>query len=348
MIARISMVAGAALALASCGEDAPVRIIGSSTVYPFSSAVAAALVEAKKGPAPLIEETGTVAGFEKFCAGGGNESPDIADASRRMTKIEFRKCQDKKVGDLMEIAIGLDGIAIAESKAGPKLELTEKDLYLALAANSMGKPNTAKTWKDVNPKLPAIPILVMGPPPSSGTREVFEQKILQPGCLAAMPAAKDLLTASDPSQLDHICRQIRADGPYVQGGENDDNIVGALEKNANALGIFGYSFLEKNAARLQGLSLAGSAPDVATIQSGKYPATRTLYLYVKLDNLKNKPALKEYLRLVCIDVGAGGPLGEARTDRDVGELAQEFGRQDREPDAARRHAAAVVLTRGMG
>lgn len=308
MIARIGVVACAALALSSCGEESPVRIIGSSTVYPFSSAVAAAFVDAKKGPAPVVEETGTVAGFEKFCGSGGNDSPDVADASRRMTKIEFRKCQAKKVGDLMEIAVGLDGIAIAESKTGPKLELSEKDLYLALAAFPMGKPNTAKTWKEVNPKLPAIPILVMGPPPSSGTREVFEQKILQPGCLAAMPTAKDLVTASDPALLDRTCRQIRGDGPFVQGGENDDNIVGALEKNPNAVGVFGYSFLEKNAARLQGLPIAGFSPDVATIQSGKYPATRTLYLYVKLDNLKNKPALKEYLKLYASMWNPDGPL----------------------------------------
>lgn len=308
MIARISMVAAAALALASCGEEAPVRVIGSSTVYPFSSAVAAAFVAAKKGPAPLIEETGTVAGFEKFCGSGGNDSPDVADASRRMTKVEFGKCRAKKVGDLMELAIGLDGIAIAEAKAGAKLTLTEKDLYLALAAFPMGKPNTAKTWRDVNPKLPAIPILVMGPPPSSGTRDVFEQKILQPGCLMAMPSAKDLVTAPDPAVLDRTCRQIRGDGPFVQGGENDDNIVGALEKNPNSLGIFGYSFLEKNATRLQGLPIGGFAPDVATIGSGKYPGSRTLYLYVKLDNLKNKPALKEYLTLYASMWGPDGAL----------------------------------------
>jgi len=310
MIARIGVAVCVVLMLASCGEEPPVRVIGSSTVYPFSSAVAAAFVEGKKGPTPVVEETGTVAGFEKFCGSPGNDSPDIADASRRMTKAEFRKCQAKKVGDLMEIAIGLDGIAIAESTTGPKLELTEKDLYLALAAFPMGKPNTTKTWKDVNPKLPAIPILVMGPPPSSGTREVFEQKILQPGCLAAMPAAKDLATAPDPALLDHACRQIRGDGPYVQGGENDDNIVGALEKNPNAIGVFGYSFLEKNAGRLQGLPIGGSSPDIDTIRSGKYPATRTLYLYVKLDNLKNKPALKAFLKLYASMWGPDGALAK--------------------------------------
>lgn len=308
MIARIGIVACAAVALASCGGEAPVHIIGSSTVYPFSSAVAAAFVDANKGPNPIVEEIGTVAGFEKFCGSAGNDSPDIADASRRMTKAESGKCRAKKVGELMEIAIGLDGIAIAESKAGPKLELTEKDLYLALAAFPMGKPNTTKTWKDVNPKLPASPILVMGPPPSSGTREVFEQKILQPGCLAAMPTAKDLVTGSDPAVLDRTCRQIRGDGPYVQGGEDDDNIVGTLEKNPNAIGVFGYSFLEKNATRLQGLPIAGSSPDIDTIRSGKYPATRTLYLYVKLDNLKKKPALKEFLKLYASMWGPDGAL----------------------------------------
>jgi phosphate transport system substrate-binding protein len=310
MRARTGLLTLALLALASCNQaSAPIQIIGSSTVYPFTTAVAAAFVEAKKGPAPLVESTGTVAGFEKFCSVQGGA--DIADASRRMTLAEFRKCQANHVGDLLEIPIGLDGIAIVEADAGPKLTLSRKDLYFALAAFPMGKPNGAKTWKDVNPQLPAIPIQVIGPPASSGTRDVFEQLILQPGCIDANPAARALLSASDPAQLDHACHQIRSDGPYSERGTDYNVIVQHLQQNPDALGVFGYSYLEQNAGKLRAVPVEGVSPDATTIGSGKYPGMRTLYLYVKAAHLTSRPALQDFLNLYATMWEPGGPLTKA-------------------------------------
>lgn len=306
---RTVALAAGMLALAACDHaPAPIRIIGSSTVYPFTKVVAAAFVDAKKGVQPIVEETGTVAGFARFCTAETADSADIADASRRMSKAEYQLCQANKVGDIMEVPIGLDGIAVAESTAGPKMALTSKDLYLALAANPMGKPNTAKLWKDVDPKLPAIPIRVIGPPPSSGTRDVFEKMVLQQGCVQSTPDAAKLVTGSDPAALDRVCHAIRADGPYLQGGENDNSIVDELERNPNTLGIFGYSFLEQNASRLRGLSIDGIPPEATIIASGKYPASRPLYLYVKLKHLKNKPALRAFLDQYVAMWAPGGPL----------------------------------------
>ncbi len=311
MIVRIGLVSVAALALASCNSgSSQIKLIGSSTVYPFSKAVAKAFADAKKGEEPLVEETGTVTGFERFCDGGGAESIDIADASRRMTRKEYQRCESKGAGPIMEVPIGLDGIVVAESNAGPKMALTRKDIYLALAAFPRGQANTAKTWKDVNPSLPATPIKVLGPPATSGTRAEFQQLIMQAGCLDAAPDAKALLSSADPGQLDKTCRQIRTDGAYQEAGENDDRIVDALEKEPNTLGIFGYSFLQKNDARLNGVTIDGFAPDVDTIASGKYPATRTLYLYVKLANLSAKPAVKDFLDMYMSMWAPGGPLAK--------------------------------------
>lgn len=310
MRARTSLLTMMLLALAGCSQASdPIRIIGSSTVYPFTTAVAAAFVAAKKGPAPTVESTGTVAGFETFCSVQGGA--DIADASRRITLAEYRKCQANHVGDLLEIPIGLDGIAVVEANAGPKLTLSRKDLYLALAAFPMGKPNGAKTWHDVNPQLPAIPIKVIGPPTSSGTRDVFEQLVLQPGCIQAYPAARALLAASDPSLLAHACHEIRKDGPYSERGTDYGVIVQHLQQNPDALGVFGYSYLEQNAGKLHGVPVDGIAPDAGTIGSGKYPAMRTLYLYVKVRHLAGKPALQAFIDLYASMWSPGGPLARA-------------------------------------
>jgi phosphate transport system substrate-binding protein len=327
MRARTGLLTLALLALASCNQAAdPIRIIGSSTVYPFTTAVASAFVDGKKGPAPMVESTGTVAGFETFCSVQGGA--DIADASRRMTLIEFRKCQANHVGDLLEIPIGLDGIAIVEANTGPKLALSRKDLYLALAANPMGKPNAAKSWKDVNPQLPAIPIKVIGPPMTSGTRDVFEQLILQPGCVEAMPAAKALLSDSDPSKLAHACHQIRSDGPYSERGEDYKPIVRQLQRDPNTLGVFGYSYLAQNAGKLHAVPIDGISPDTTTISGGKYPGMRTLYLYVKAQHLTSKPALQSFINLYASMWGPGGPLTKA------GLVAMS--------DSARHHAADTI------
>ncbi|WP_213980829.1 substrate-binding domain-containing protein [Sphingomonas sp. dw_22] len=309
MLGRLGLLACAVFALASCdgGSSREIRATGSSTVYPFTKAVAEAFVQAKSGrKEPAIESTGTGAGISRFCEGVGYQYPD--NASRRMKRAEFNKCEAKGVGEILEIPIGLDGIVLAESNAGPKLQLSRKDIYLALAANPMGKPNTAKTWKDVNPALPAIPIQVLGPPSTSGTRDAFVELMLEPGCLEAMPAAQELKKAADPALLDNACHRVRSDGPYVEKGEDDNLIVQGLEQNPNALGLFGYSYLEENASRLHGVPIDGIAPVYDTIASGKYPGVRSLYLYIKKQHLKAVPGLQDFLNLYTTMWAPGGPL----------------------------------------
>lgn len=313
MLGRLAILGCAAFALASCdgGSSRPIKIVGSSTVYPFTRVVADSFLTDGKGrKEPLIESTGTTAGIRRFCEGSGYDFPDIANASHRMRRTEFDKCKANGVGEIMEIPIGLDGIALAESNAGPKLQLARKDIYLALAANPMGKPNAARTWKDVNPKLPAVPIRVLGPPASSGTRDALVELLLEPGCLEAMPAAKDLKTAADPALFDNACRRIRTDGAFVEEGEDDNRIVEALSRDPNALGVFGYSYLEENLKRLHGVPIDGIAPGYDVIASGKYPGVRTLYLYVKKRHLKAVPALQDFLNLYATMWAPGGPLAK--------------------------------------
>ncbi|MEN2785545.1 substrate-binding domain-containing protein [Sphingomonas qilianensis] len=308
MLGRLGLIVLAPLALASCNsESAEIRVTGSSTIYPFSKAVGEAFVRAKPGhKEPIFDTVGTSVGILRFC--DKDRAIDIVDASRRMRRAEFAKCQAAGIRDITEMAIGLDGIALAESNNGPKIALTRQDIYRALAANPLGKPNTTKTWKNANPALPAIPIKVLGPPTTSGTRDMFVDLILQPGCLAAMPDAKALQAAGDPAQFDKVCRQLRADGPYVAKGEDDSVIVTALEQDPTALGLFGYSYLEQNAGRLNGVPIDGVQPDYANIASGKYPAMRTLYLYVKTSRLKGRPAVKAYLDQYAAMWAPGGPL----------------------------------------
>jgi phosphate transport system substrate-binding protein len=313
MLGRLGLLTFAAvstLALASCGDESdPIKSAGSSTVYPFTKAVSEAFVQAKSGRrAPIVESTGTQPGIMRFCEGAGPDSFDIADASRRMKRVEYERCQKNGVGDIIEIAIGLDGLALAESNQGPKIQLSRKQIYLALAANPMGKPNTARTWKDVDPKLPAIPIQVLGPPTTSGTRDAFVELLLQPGCFEAMPEAKAMQTSGDPAVFDRVCRQIRGDGVYVVEGEDDSVIVKRLESSPNALGLFGYSYLEQNASRLRGIPIDGVTPDYDAIASGKYPGVRTLYLYVKKKHLKPKPELQGFLDTYASMWGPNGPL----------------------------------------
>ena len=211
MLGRLVLFALSAVALSACdsGTTRPIRAVGSSTVFPFTTAVAEAFVnQDKRRAAPVIESIGSGAGFRAFCEGVGSQYPDIANASRRMKRTEYDTCQKNNVGEILEVQIGLDGVVLAESNAGPRLKLTRKDLYLALAANPMGKPNTAKTWRDVNPSLPAIPIYVMGPPSTSGTRDAFTELMLEPGCLEAYPEAKALKAGSCPAKFQDACMRI--------------------------------------------------------------------------------------------------------------------------------------------
>ncbi|MCT2400278.1 substrate-binding domain-containing protein [Novosphingobium mangrovi (ex Huang et al. 2023)] len=293
------VVAASALALSACGGSGGgasgardyVTAVGSSTVYPFATAVAEEF--AKEGhKSPVIESTGTGAGMKLFCAGIGAQHPDIEDASRRMKKSEYEQCQKNGVTEVVEVQVGIDGIAFAEAKNGPGMQLTPADIYKALAADPFGKPNTSKTWKDVNPSLPDEPILVYGPPSTSGTRDALKELILEAGCKTdpETVALKD----TDKDKYEAICHDIREDGPYVDAGENDNLIVQKLSKNPKAIGIFGYSYLEENAGVLNGISLSGITPTYDAIADFSYPGARPLYIYIKKQHLGPIKDLKAY------------------------------------------------------
>ncbi len=292
------LAATAALALAGCGSQSTsreqVRAVGSSTVFPFAKAVADSLAKSNTAfKSPIIESVGTGAGMKLFCDGVGVQHPDIANASRRMKKSEYDDCAKNGVDKIVEIQVGLDGIAFAEAKGGIGLALTPADVYKALAANPFGKPNTAKTWQDVNPAFPAEPILVMGPPSTSGTRDALKELILAKGCETdpAMKALKD----SDKDKHAAICTEVRSDGAYVDAGENDNLIVKKLEANPKAVGVFGFSYLEENADKLTGLTMNGVTPTYATISDFSYPGARPLYIYVKHGHLDAIKGLKEFV-----------------------------------------------------
>jgi len=293
--------------MAGAGRDR-ISVVGSSTVYPFTTLVAEQFVAANPGiPAPVIESTGTGGGLNLFCKGLGGRYPDISDASRRMKASEYRTCAANGANALMEIQIGLDGVAFAEANNGPKLQLTPVDIYKALAAEPGGTPNRAKTWHDVNPALPAIAIQVYGPPSTSGTRDAVAELILARGCEQVMPHMT-AVRESKPDDFAHICMRVRDDGPYIDAGENDNLIVQKLQANPDAIGIFGYSYLEENKDRLNGVPLNGIEPTYETIASGQYPGSRPLFLYVKKAHLSAIPNLKSFLNAYAQAWGPDGPL----------------------------------------
>ena len=290
------------------GARAQIKAVGSSTVYPFTTIVAEQyLANNPDARPPVIESTGTGAGMRLFCAGIGAAHPDLVSASRRMKRSEHDECARNGAGDILEVQVGIDGVAFAEAKNGPKLALTPTDLYRALAATPAGKPNTARTWRDVNPTLPATPIQVYGPPATSGTRDALAELILARGCENSDPAAS-ALKARDEEAFKARCQRVREDGAYVDAGENDNLIVQKLTANPNAIGVFGYSYLEENAGSVNGVPIAGVAPTTATIVDGSYPGARPLYVYVKKAHLDAVPGLRLFLRQYARLWGAGGPL----------------------------------------
>ena len=311
-IFAITSALAASSLLAGCGGGQgasrdQVRAVGSSTVYPFAKAVAGSLAGANPGiKSPIIESTGTGAGMKLFCKGVGAQHPDIENASRRMKKSEFEDCAKNGVDRIVEIQVGLDGVAFAEAKGGLGLRLTPQDVYKALAANPYGKPNQARTWRDVNPAFPAEPILVYGPPSTSGTRDALKELILMKGCDAdaAMKALKD----SDKDRHEKLCGEVRNDGAYVDSGENDNLIVQKLEANPKAVGIFGFSYLEENADKLVGLPMNGTMPTYASISDFSYPGARPLYVYIKAAHLKSIRGLKEFAQEFASAWGPDGYL----------------------------------------
>jgi phosphate transport system substrate-binding protein len=277
-----------------------IYIVGSSTVFPFATVVAENYGRTTSFKTPKIESTGSGGGLKLFCAGVGVDHPDITNASRRIKESEFDKCQSNGIKDIVEVKIGYDGIAIANSKEAEQYDLTPKDIFLALAK---GVPdpkggdkliaNPYKTWKEVNKALPDTRIEVLGPPPTSGTRDAFVELAMERGCkeLDFIKAMKK----EDEKKYKAVCHGIREDGAYVEAGENDNLIVQKLEANPQALGIFGFSFLDQNTDKIQGSKVNGVAPTFESIASGDYPISRSLYFYVKKAHVGTIPGIEEYI-----------------------------------------------------
>jgi len=300
------------LANAASGRDY-ISIVGSSTVYPFATVVAEQFGKSTSFKTPKIESTGSGGGLKLFCTGVGVEHPDITNASRRIKQSEFEKCQQNGVAEVVEIKIGYDGIVIANSKKAAPLKLTRKDIFLALAKevpDPMGGekvvPNPYKTWKDVNPSLPDKTIEVLGPPPTSGTRDAFVELCMEAG--ADEFGWIKALSKADSKKYKSIAHTVREDGAYVEAGENDNLIVQKLEANPNALGIFGFSFLDQNMDKIQGSYIDTVQPTFENIADGKYPVSRPLFFYVKKAHVGVIPGIKEYLGEFASDK-AWGPEG---------------------------------------
>lgn len=292
-----------------------IRIVGSSTVYPFTTAAAEQFGKGGQFKTPVVESTGTGGGLKLFCAGVGAGHPDAANASRAIKKSEFEDCAKNGVTDIIELKIGFDGIVISNSKKGPDFKLTRQQLFQALAKEVPGKDgklaaNTAKNWNDIDPSLPAEKIEVLGPPPTSGTRDAFLELVMEKGAEKIESLAA--LKKSDSKAFDKVWKTVREDGAYIDAGENDNLIVQKLEANPKAVGIFGYSFLEENASQIKGAAVEGKAPTFEAIADGSYKVSRPLYVYFKKQHIGVIPGLKEFLAEYASDkaMGEEGYLGE--------------------------------------
>ncbi len=283
-----------------------IEIVGSSTVFPFATVVAETFGKKTGMPTPKIESTGSGGGAKLFCKGAGIETPDITNASRRMKKKEFDLCQKNGVTDITEVLVGFDGIAVANSKAGANFNaLTRKDMYLALAAKvpagAAGRnwnkdeliANPFTHWNQINAALPAAKIKVLGPPPTSGTRDALQELAVEGGC-KKFPNMK-AMKKTDSKAYKKLCRTIREDGLYVEMGENDNLIISKLVNDPNALGIFGFSFLDQNADKVKGANIDGKAITFENIASGAYPVSRPLYFYVKNAHRGKVKGLNEFI-----------------------------------------------------
>ncbi len=274
-----------------------ISVVGSSTVYPFATVVAERFGRVTGMPTPKIESTGSGGGFKLFCDGIGVDTADITNASRRIKQSEFEMCQDNGVSDVVEVLIGYDGIAVANSVDSDQLSLTTADLFLALAKEVPDPdggeslvPNPYKTWNEVNADLPTSKIEVLGPPPTSGTRDAFVELAMEGGC-----EEFDVITALDEDAMETACQTMREDGAYIEAGENDNLIVQKLEANPEAVGIFGFSFLDQNSDKVQSSVIDGSEATFETIASGDYNISRPLYFYVKAQHVGTVPGIEEYL-----------------------------------------------------
>jgi phosphate transport system substrate-binding protein len=313
----LATVATATAAFAALAPVAPaqaardfINVVGSSTVYPFTTTVAEKFGRQGRFKTPKVESTGTGGGIKLFCNGVGPQHADVVNASRRMNASEFDTCRKNGVKDILEVRVGYDGLTISESKRGPVLNLTRKQVYLALAkqvpdpANPTALiPNPYKTWNQIDKSLPATKIEVLGPPPTSGTRDSFNELYMEAGC-RTFPWL-NTLRGQDEKRFKRVCHTLREDGAFVEAGENDNLIVQKIEANRNAVGIFGFSFLEENLDKLRGSKIDGIEPTYETIASGKFPASRPLFIYVKKAHIGVIPGLQEFVNEYVSDKALG-------------------------------------------
>jgi phosphate transport system substrate-binding protein len=316
-VKKIMIALPLAAALAACGSNGggtadggakqQLKVVGSSTVYPFTTAVAEQFQRDNPNVSVVVESTGTGAGMKLFCGGVGANFPDIENASRQIKKSEYEACAAAGVKNVIEVPVGIDGLTFIQAKGSQALNLTQADIYKALAANPFGKgANTAQTWRDVNPALPPVKIRVLGPPPTSGTRDSLVELYLDKGCNTdpAMKALKE----SDEARHKDICTKVREDGLFVEAGENDNLLVQKVTGDPGTVGILGYSFLEENVDKVSPVQINGVSPTEATIADLSYPGARKLYVYVKGEHLAAKPALRDFAAAYAKAWGKGGPL----------------------------------------
>ena len=290
-----------------------IRIVGSSTVYPFSTTVAEAFAKSTGMKTPIVESTGTGGGMKLFCSGVGEDTPDFVNASRKMKRAEFEICKQNGVTDIVEFRIGYDGLTISSSVAGPDANFTRKQIFQALAKQIPDKDgklidNPYKMWNEIDPSLPAEKIEVLGPPPTSGTRDSFAELFLKKGAQEFPSMAE--LEQKDVAAFDVVWKGVRTDGAYVEAGENDNLIVQKLEANPKAFGVFGYSFLEENKKMIKAASIEGDQPAYDSIANGNYKGSRVLFFYMKKAHLGLVPGMVEYITEFTSDkaIGADGYL----------------------------------------
>lgn len=292
-----------------------IKIVGSSTVFPYSQAVAEEYANNTGSAAPVVESTGTGGGFKVFCGGIGPDYADITGASRAIKNSEVELCASNGVDDITEALIGYDGLSIAHSRSAPDMDLTEEQIFLALAAelpdgNGGFVANPNKKWSDIDSSLPDFAIIAFGPPPTSGTRDAFVELVMHDGC-ADLPGMADLKEA-DGDKWNEVCSRMRQDGPFVEAGENDNLIVQRLESDPNAVGIFGYSFLYENSDKLKAVKVNGVEPTFDTIADSSYPVSRPIYFYVKNAHRNVIPGMQDFIAEYMSDAALepGGYLAE--------------------------------------
>lgn len=292
----LAVIATVAIASQAVARD-QIRIVGSSTVFPFATTVAETFGNKGSFKTPVVESTGSGGGLKLFCAGIGTEHPDITNASRRIKKSEVEKCAKAGITDITEVKVGFDGIVLANAKTAAPVKLTKKQIFMALAKQVPidGKlvDNPYKTWKDVDPSLPNTKIEVLGPPPTSGTRDAFSELALEGGA-KKFPMLK-ALRKSDKKAFKAVAHAVREDGAYIEAGENDNLIVQKLVANPDALGVFGFSFLDQNADKIQGGVIGGVEPTFENISAGDYGISRSLFFYVKNAHVGTVPGIKEFI-----------------------------------------------------